>query len=191
REPVADVPGRIDGAIEDLDMVLARFTALLRISEIEVSGRRSGFAGVDLMTLIAQVGELYEPLADERDVTLSMHGSYGHVVECDEGLMLEGLSNLVDNALKFTEPGGEVSLAVLVRPEGVAIEVRDNGPGIAPAERSLVLRRFYRGAASRTVAGTGLGLNLVAAIAHLHGFALELDDAAPGLIVRVVCYEAA
>ena len=174
-------------AIVELDAVLTRFNALLRISELEASGRRAGFGRLDPMTLLTAAGELYEPLAEERGIELALHGAYGHMIDGDDTLLFEAIGNLVENAIKFTRRNGAVALCVLARADGVWLEVRDNGPGIAPTERESVLRRFQRGAAAQHVPGSGLGLNLVAAIVHLHGFTLEMEDAAPGLVVRIKC----
>lgn len=176
-----------ESATMQLDQVLARFTALLRISELEASGRRAGFAPLDAMVLAAEICELFEPLAEENNVRLALTGSYGSVILGDEKLLFEAISNLVDNAIKFIPAGGAVSVAVTSDAAAVSIAVCDDGPGIAPEERDLVLRRFHRGTASRSTPGSGLGLNLVAAILHLHGFALDIEDAHPGLCVRVRC----
>ena len=128
----------------DLDIVLARFAALLRISEIEASARRSGFASVDLSHLVENVFDLYEPLAEESGVTMRLEESALAVVEADDKLLFEAFSNLVDNAIKFARSA--VSIAVIQEPGAVVIDVRDDGPGIAPDERDAVLRRFHRGA---------------------------------------------
>ena len=180
--PVAPIVGN---AIEQLDCVLGRFNALLRISELEASGRRAGFGLIDPMVLIANVCELYEPLAEERGISLVFTGGYGHTIEGDETLLLEALSNLVENAIKFIARGGHVVLSLAVQEGDAVIEVRDDGPGIPEGERAMVLQRFRRGTSGRQAPGSGLGLNLVLAIAHLHGFALSLNEANPGLAVRL------
>jgi signal transduction histidine kinase len=179
REPGA--PHEIGAAIDDLDLVLERFAALLRISELEASGRRQGFGPVDLRALAASVHALYEPLAEDRGVALTLATDADRTIEADEQLLFEAVSNLVDNAIKFTPPGGAVAIAVRSGTVGSAIEVRDDGPGIAADERTAVLRRFHRGSAAALAPGSGLGLSVVAAIVHLHGFTLDLEDAAPGL----------
>jgi signal transduction histidine kinase len=177
-------------AIAELDDVLTRFTALLRISELEAAGRKAGFGRLDPMTLLTAAGELYEPLAEERGIEWALHGAYGHMVDGDETLLFEAIGNLLENAIKFTRRDGAVSLSVVTHADDVCLEVRDNGPGIAPMERESVLRRFQRGAAAQHVPGSGLGLSLVAAIVHLHGFELEMEDAKPGLLVRIKCWPA-
>ena len=182
--PMASV---VADAIADVDQVLRRFNALLRISELEASGRRSGFAPVDPMALLADIAELYEPLAEEQGINVSLHGAYGQIIVGDETLLLEVISNLVENALKFVGPGGHVVLSVTTANDRVVIEVRDDGPGIPETERALVLGRFRRGSTASRAAGSGLGLSLVAAIVQLHGFAMTLGDAAPGLIISITC----
>ena len=100
--------------------------------------------------------------------------------------MFEALSNLVDNALKFTPRGGQVQVRLLQDVRATVFEVRDDGVGIPADERALVTRRFYRSPSSAgDRPGHGLGLSLVAAVAALHGFALSIDDASPGTVVRL------
>nr|WP_276593028.1 sensor histidine kinase [Sphingomonas sp. GC_Shp_3] len=100
--------------------------------------------------------------------------------------MFEAVSNLTDNAIKFTRSGGHVVLSLAVEAETVEIAVRDDGPGLPAGEREAALRRFYRGVDAAAIPGSGLGLSVVAAIVHLHGFTLDLGDAAPGLVVRIL-----
>lgn len=176
-----------DEAVSDLDAVLERFAALLRISELEASGRRSGFRPTDLGRLAERVADLYEPLAEERRQTIGVVKETSVTVEADEPLLFEALSNILDNAIKFSGEGGRIALIVAERDGDPCIEVRDRGPGIAADERDAVLRRFHRGANAAAAPGSGLGLSVVAAIAHLHRFGLELEDASPGLRVRIRC----
>jgi signal transduction histidine kinase len=186
----ADDPHRpmIVQAVAETDALLNRFRALLRISEIERQRRRSGFADIALRPLIEDAAELYAPLAEERAIAMAVTASADPVIEADGELLFEALSNLIDNALKFTPAGGEVRLALTLAAEGPRIEVSDTGPGIPDAEREMVLQRFYRGAAAATTPGSGLGLSIVAAVARLHGYELRLLDARPGLTLRLDCW---
>lgn len=179
----------IEAATIDLDVVLERFSALLRISELEAGRRRAAFATVDLGALIERLYDLYEPLAEERAIQLAADRSAGCVAWGDEKLLFEAVSNLVDNAIKFAPVAGCVIIGLADSPQGPMIEVSDNGPGIAEDERRAVLRRFHRSTDAADVPGTGLGLSVVAAIMHLHGFALDFADGNPGLIVRIHCRE--
>jgi len=164
--------------IDELDTVLGRFAAILRISELEARRRRAGFVTVDPGELVRQAVELYGPVAEAREVRLEAAVEDGLAIEADPKLLFEALSNLVDNAIKFTPPGGLVQ----VRGEaGPRIVIEDNGPGVPENEQAAVLQRFYRGERDRLTPGSGLGLSIVSAIVRLHGFVLRLEDAHPGL----------
>lgn len=170
-------------AIDDLDDVLARFTALLRISELEASARRSGRGEVDLSALVEEVADLYAPLAEESGISLTWRADEGLRVDADGKLLFEAVSNLVDNAIKFSSTS--VSLRAAQIDGRPALEVADDGPGIAEDQRDAVLRRFHRAPDAAEIPGSGLGLSVVSAILHVHGFRLELGDARPGLIARI------
>ncbi len=177
----------IDQAVAELDLTLDRFRALLRISEIEAQARRAGFRSVDLAAVLRQAVELYEPLADARGIALQLRLAQAPPIEGDDKLLFEAMSNLIDNAIKFSPEGGEVDVALRPAAGVVEITVGDRGPGIAPEERQAVLLRFYRGAGGGPVAGSGLGLSIVAAIARLHRFDLRLEENAPGLRAVLSC----
>jgi signal transduction histidine kinase len=189
-ETAEDDPHRpmIEQAVAETDTLLNRFRALLRISEIERQRRRSGFAAVALAPLLESVADLYAPLAEERAVEIVVAAQQDMEIEADGELLFEALSNLVDNALKFTPAGGQVRLSLTGAEGGPRLEVSDNGPGIAAAEREMVLQRFYRGAEAATTPGSGLGLSIVAAVARLHGYVLGLLGDEPGLTVRLDCW---
>ncbi len=109
----------------------------------------------------------------------------GLTVRGDEELLTQLFSNLIENALRHTPPGTHIRLELAATPAGIVAAVVDDGPGVPPEDYDRVTRRFHRGSASRTAAGHGLGLSLVAAIAQLHGARLVLADARPGLRVVV------
>ncbi|KAJ8137621.1 hypothetical protein OY671_009166, partial [Metschnikowia pulcherrima] len=177
---------RIEAAMADLDLVSARFAALSRISELEASGRRQGFATSRIDRSSDAVVESYGPLAEERDVALRWDGAEPVRLYCDEKSMFEAVSNLVDNAIKFAPEGGRVSISLAKDDGFVAIEVCDNGPGIPMDQLQAVSRRYDRGVASAAVPGSGSGLSVVAAIVHSHHFASELSPAEPGSRARIV-----
>ena len=174
-------------AIADLDEVLERFAALLRISELESQNRRAAFGGVDLTRLVNDAVELYLPLAEEAGLSIVGAADVQTFIEGDRQLLFEALGNLVDNAIKFSPPGGEVEVSAHAVGQGATLSVRDEGPGVPEGERDAVLRRFHRGEGGAE--GHGLGLSLVAAVVRLHRFQLRLEDAAPGLRVVVSCWE--
>ena len=175
----------LDDVIAELDAALERFSALLRISRLEASERRAGFTAVDPFDLLREAAELYGPLAEAEGVSLTVEAQRTGVVQADAKLLFEALSNLVDNAIKFTPAGG----AIVLRLEGggPAMVVEDDGPGVPAAEQAAVLQRFYRAERDRLAPGSGLGLSIVAAIVRLHGFALRLEDAGPGLRAVIDC----
>ncbi len=173
-------------ALAEADRALAIIAALLRITEIEQARRRAAFAMIDLPTLLRDVAELYAPVAEERCVRLETQLRSGLSLFGDRDLFMEAMANLVQNAIKFSPPHGSVVLRLHLGSDGATvIEVRDQGPGIPRAEREAVFRRFYRADPSRASEGNGLGLTLVRAIADLHDIVVEIDDAAPGCIVRL------
>ena len=180
-------PGQFARISAEVDEVLDRFRAILRISELEGRARRAGFVRIDLMDVIEPVEELYRPLAEERGVWLTLKGQRGVHIQGDPKLLIEAVSNLIDNAIKFSGSGGAVQLRLGEARGRAEIVVQDNGPGVPPAEREAVLQRFYRSDRNRLTPGTGLGLSIVAAICRLHAFALKLEDAEPGLRVAIDC----
>lgn len=177
----------IDRAITSVDQALSVVSALLRIGEVEHGRRRSGFTRIDLAQVARDAFELYEPLAEERGFTLQLDATGPAPTIGDAEMLLEAIGNLFDNAFKYAPLGSVVVLAVIKEADALVMRVIDRGPGIATVDRERVLQRFHRVEKSRTVAGSGLGLSLVAAIAGLHGFNLRIGDARPGCIFDIVC----
>ncbi|WP_323990366.1 MULTISPECIES: HAMP domain-containing sensor histidine kinase [Nguyenibacter] len=184
--------GVVARAIDDLDQCFSIITALLRIGEIENARRRVGFAVIDLQEIAADIVDLYEPIAEAKQIRLDLLSGNAPVpVYGDRDLLIEVLANLIDNAIKFTDAGGEVSLSVIRYGDGARLEVADTGIGIAPEERQAVMNRFYRSDKSRHIPGSGLGLSLVSAILRLHNAALTISDtrrreSRPGALFGIV-----
>jgi signal transduction histidine kinase len=172
----------IDETIVETSGLLRTFNALLRISEIESGVRRAGFATVDLAAVADDVFEFYDPTAEDKQIAFELQRTVAGPLEIqgDPNLLFEALANLVENAIKFAPHGGHVRIAVFRDKTGAGITVSDDGPGIAPAEQQAVLRRFYRGEASRHTPGSGLGLSLVLAVAGMHGMSIVFKDTTPG-----------
>ena len=175
----------IERAIADADQLIGTFNALLLIAETDAGTMRGSMSPLDLSSVAADVSELYEPLAEERGVSLTLlkpSGAAGDtVIEGNRSLISQALANLVDNAIKYTPPGGRITIRPALNFQSVDISVADSGPGIPPEERPRVVERFVRLEASRHSPGTGLGLALVQAVAHFHHAELLLEDNAPGL----------
>jgi signal transduction histidine kinase len=180
----------VDQALVGLDQSLAIITALLRISEIEHSRRVDGFRNVALGDLVREVGDLYEPIAEDKKVDFAVQAEADTTVHGDRDLLFEAIANLVDNAVKFTPQGGRVELSLLRNGNEAVVRVCDTGPGIPADESELVTRRFYRSDKSRRDPGLGLGLSLVSAIAKLHGFSLKISSG-PGCVAELGGHSAA
>jgi signal transduction histidine kinase len=185
-----ELRGCVDRALVGLDQSLAIITALLRISEIEHSRRMDGFRNVALGDLVREVGDLYEPIAEDKKVDFAVRAEAESSVHGDRDLLFEAIANLVDNAVKFTPQGGRVELSLLRQGNEAVVRVRDNGPGIPADEGELVTRRFYRSDKSRGEPGLGLGLSLVSAIAKLHGFNFKISSG-PGCVAELAGQSAA
>jgi signal transduction histidine kinase len=174
--------GEVDGAIADVDRVIAIFNALLRMAEIDTGVRRAGFVEVDACTIAAEAVEFYNPVAELKGVALKFVSSGPASLAGDPLLLAQAVGNLIDNAFKYAAKNGTISVETAHRADGtIEIAVADDGPGIPDDEKSKVLERFYRSDTSRGTPGAGLGLSLVAAVARLHGGALTLTDNHPGL----------
>jgi signal transduction histidine kinase len=175
-----------DRAIVALDQSLTIITALLRITAIENSRDKANFGKVALADLVREIGDIYDPIAEEKRVTLRVASADNATAYCDRDLFFEAVANLVDNAVKFTPAGGRIDISLVRGENENIIRVQDTGRGIAEDERDAVMRRFYRSDKSRNTRGSGLGLNLVSAIVKLHGFRLTLNTGA-GCVAEIAC----
>ena len=175
-----------DKAIAGIDQSLAIITALLRLAEIENSRRSAGFGSVALDQMLREVCDIYEPIAENKNIALHVRVTQQLTVCADRDLLIEAVANLVDNAIKFTAEGGKVDIELLRGDAETIVRVTDTGSGISEQEREAVLRRFYRSDKIRNTPGVGLGLNLVAAIVKLHGFRLAIHPGA-GCRVEIIC----
>ena len=175
-----------DKAIAGIDQSLTIITALLRLAEIENSRRSSGFGDVALHEMLREVCDIYEPIAENKNIALQVAVKHRRSVRGDQDLLIEAVANLVDNAIKFTPEGGEVNIELLQEDSETIVRVTDTGCGISEQEREAVLRRFYRSDKIRSTPGVGLGLSLVAAIVKLHGFRLAIHSGGSGR-VEIVC----
>lgn len=188
RRPEGDLQTSLEAAIEDVDQLLGTIGAILRIAEVDHGQRRAAFRQVDLADVVREAVDLYEPSAEQKGISLQLHTGPAGRVRGDGDLLFEAVANLLDNAVKFTPPDGQVAVSIRDGGRGPVIRVSDSGPGIPPADFPKVLRRFYRGDPSRKSVGTGLGLSLVASIVRLHGFALALCDQPAGCCIEIHCW---
>jgi signal transduction histidine kinase len=183
---MTQLPGTIRFAIQQVDDLIQMLDRLLQIAEAESGARRQSFALVSLGSVISDVVELYDATAEDEGITLVSEIEGQPVTLGDKNLLTSAIVNLIDNALKYAGSGATVRVQARQERDTVSIVVQDDGPGIPAAERSRVVERFYRLDQSRSLPGNGLGLSIVTAIASLHWGRLDLQDAAPGLIARIV-----
>ena len=184
----------LEKTIAEADSLLGTFNALLMIARAEAGSLRDAMSWVDLSATLQDAAELYEPVAEENDLELRVAVDAGLMIWGNRELLSQAVANLLDNAIKHGLPqdaANERVIEVSAKPDtvragrGVVLSVADRGPGIPPDERQHVLERFVRLEASRNTPGSGLGLSLVAAVARLHGGAIELADNEPGLRVTL------
>ena len=174
----------LERTIDEADELIKTFNALLLIARLEAGAFDASKEQFDIGTLVRDAAELYEPVAEEAGVALTASIADGPSIVANRQLVSQAVINLIENALKYGRNGvADGSIAVAVANGGVNVEisVADHGPGIAPADRERVLKRFVRLEESRTPPGTGLGLSLVAAVARLHNGHVLLEDNGPGL----------
>lgn len=183
RQPVDSETAReLEGAVQETDRLIGTFNALLLIAEAEAGSVRETMRDFNLDGVIEGIGELYGPLAEEKQLRFEVRKfSQDAIVHGDRNLISQALANLLDNAIKYTPSGGAVTVGLENRGAGPVLVVADTGPGIPQGDRARVTERFVRLESSRNSPGTGLGLSLVAAVARLHEAELSLEDNHPGL----------
>ena len=178
----------LEATLDESDGLISTFNALLMIARAESGQARENMAEFDAAEIAHDVGELYEPLADEKGIVLKVEADTAAPVKGNRELVSQAVANLVDNAIKYGEPdkqanGAKPEIVVRALSEGdrILLTVADRGPGIPPNDRSRVVERFVRLEQSRSQPGLGLGLSLASAVARLHGGELTLEDNEPGL----------
>ena len=179
--------GALESMLDESEGLIRTFDALLMIARAESGHSRDNMKDFDAAEIVRGVGELYEPVAEEKGLSVKIEAADGATIRGNRELLSQALANLVDNAIKYSRPEGEVTEALEIvlsaRPDGqrMLIGVADHGPGIAEADRARAVERFVRLPQSAAEPGSGLGLSLAAAVARLHGGELRLEDNAPGL----------
>ncbi len=175
----------LEQALDEADGLLNTFNALLRIARIESHDSRTDFTAIDINELVADVVELYEPLAEDKGLRLITDLQARPLCAGDRDLLFQAIANLLDNAIKYTPAHGEIRCTLLPDSAGARLMLADNGPGIPADQRDKVFQRFFRLEQSRTTPGNGLGMSLVQAVMQLHHLAIELQDNQPGLKVII------
>ncbi|MGH1418233.1 MAG: sensor histidine kinase [Hyphomicrobiaceae bacterium] len=182
----------LEATIEAADELMTTFNALLLIARLEARALEESATKINVANVVNDVAELYEPVAEEAELTLRVADSEAVEMQANQQLLTQAVANLIDNAIKYSarqtavgaaQADRSVTVSVTRNNDWVEIAVGDRGPGIAPEDRERVLKRFVRLEKSRTAPGTGLGLSLVAAVSRLHKGEVRLEDNKPGLRV--------
>lgn len=181
----ADFQDFISRSVEDVDEILGTFAALLRIASIESGALRRSLTPVDLEAIVRDAEQVYEPLAATRRQCLRVSAASGITVRGDRDLLFQALSNLLDNAVKYSPEGSVIELGLAPRDGAAELTVADTGRGIPPNQRLRVFERLYRLDESRSTPGSGLGLSLVRAVALLHKGHCDIGDNNPGTRVTM------
>ncbi len=176
----------LDRAVSEVDGILETFGAILRIAQIESGSRRGGFQKLSLSDLVAEVCETFVPLMEDSGRTFRPDIQLGLFVQGDRELLVQSLVNILENAITHTPPRICVGVLLKRTRQGIELSVSDNGDGIPDIERENIFKRFYRLEQSRTAAGNGLGLSIVAAVAELHGAKLSSSSNNPGLKITML-----
>ncbi len=176
----------LERTLQDADSLLATFNALLDIARLEGAADAGPSDIVDLADIVADVTELYEPVAEDAGIVLEAAAEPGAaMVIGDRRFLAQALANLIDNAIKYTPESGVVHVSASKAGDQTALSVSDNGPGVPAVERARIFDRFVRLEADRGKPGAGLGLSLVRAVAQMHNAEITADDSAPGLRVTL------
>ena len=193
---IPETADKVDAAIREAEQLMSRFAALLRLARIESAPMQSVDAAasnthhvVDLAEIVADAEELWLPIAEEKSQTILVSFAAAPVLG-DRDQLFQMVSNLLDNAIKYSPVGARIQLSTERTNGQVKLRVQDSGPGIPELDRVRVFDRFVRLDADRNSPGIGIGLSLVRAIAVRHCATILLLDNAPGLSIEV-CFSAA
>jgi signal transduction histidine kinase len=172
-----DASATLNETVEEVDRVLTTFNAILRLARLE-AGAEGERVRMDVSELAEELAELFDPACEEAGLAFRSQIARHLTILGDRDLLGQALSNLLDNAVKYTPAGGTISFTVTRGPDGtIDVVVVDSGPGVPADQRKRVVQRFQRMDSARTQPGSGLGLSLVDSVAEMHGGQLILQDA--------------
>jgi signal transduction histidine kinase len=173
-------------AVADVDHLVSTFNAILNIAQIEAKVQRDHWEEVDISGMILELGDLYSLVAEEQELSFQLYCEKQLSICADRNLIAQAITNLLDNAIKFTPKGGRVHLKAYHKQSQLIISISDSGSGISKKEHKRIFQRFVRLETARHTSGNGLGLSLVKAIMDLHHAQINLFDNQPGLRVELI-----
>ena len=176
---------QLRACLQEIDDLVATFNAILRISQAEAGAGIEHFALCAMNDLLGAIAELYRPVSEDKSIEIRTEFSAPCMVLGDRHLLSQAFANLMDNAIKYTQAGGTITISTQIQDKDVCVEISDNGPGIPEDALDKVTKKFFRLESSRSTPGNGLGLSLVEAAVKLHGGSLTLQNNHPGLAVKL------
>ncbi|WP_414931088.1 sensor histidine kinase [Vibrio europaeus] len=186
RTPLTSIYHRIQqlseshSELEEVEQMVANllntFNQLLRISRLEFNGEQITQSAVNLQQLVECAAELYEPVLEDNQLNLELNIDPKHQIKASQELMMQVVSNLIDNACKFNQAGKTIRISSAEKADNVELTVADQSGGVGEEELTHLCQKFYRSDSSRNTEGNGLGLSLVAAATKRMGGTLELKD---------------
>ena len=178
-------PQELDNAIMDVSNLIATFNAILNIAQIESRVQHDRWEDIDVTHMVQELGELYTVVAEEDGITFHVYSEKKLTLHGDRQLIAQAITNLLDNAVKYTQAGGKIKLETYQQSSKVIINVCDTGKGIPKADYNRVFERFIRLDEVRNTPGNGLGLSLVKAVMDLHQAEVFMSDNEPGLCIKL------
>ncbi len=174
-------------AVEHTDGLVTMFDNILQIAKAESRTDTQQFKNFDIGLLLHDIGDFYATFIEDKKQTLELHIPETPVIFCgDQQLLAQAISNLLDNAVKYTPRKGTIAIALTADADFITCTITDNGPGIPELFWEKVKERFFRLDQSRHEAGTVLGMSLADAVAKLHNGQLNLEDNNPGLRISLI-----
>jgi len=174
----------IEGIIEESDLLISIFNALLRIAQLESNSFEENFKPLNIDSVLLDAVDLYEPMFEEKHILVKTDIDKELIINGDSDLWIQAFSNILDNAFKYSEPNGEIKIAAHKTSAGISITIHDCGKGIPRTEQDRVFQRFYRLSKHRASQGSGLGLSLVGAVCRQHKAKINLSNN-NGLVVKI------
>jgi len=176
----------ISKLVDEADRILSIFNSLLRIANVEKSKSTQHLSKTDINTILQDVTELYEPFAQDKNITIKLNIPEKAEITADKDLLFQMFANVIDNAIKFSPSNENVKIDVTKAKGELKISISDNGIGISKKEYERVFDRFYRADKSRNTKGHGLGLSMVKAVVELHKGSISLENNNHGLKVNII-----
>jgi signal transduction histidine kinase len=163
-----------ESTVEECDNLIALINTMLDITEVESGAKDFNKEHINLASILAEACELFQPLADEKSVNMRVDLPGKLMFDADKHQMQRLITNLLENAIKYTPSGGTINVSLKKNNDIIEILFEDTGIGIAESDLPKIFDRFYRCDRSRTEPGIGLGLSLARAIAKAHGGNIEV-----------------